>query len=377
MRATLPRPLLGAAAPWRSPLHAERRDGLGALPWSLLVWPLAALAVGLLSSVQFLFQPFVWRHWPIDEVAWAWLEVARDRVVVALPVGLLLGWAVVGEATPLRRSLRVGVAVVLGASVGEMVLLGLDTQGHAAGIAAMGLRIARWCVVGFALAALLWLWRRLGAVRAAAQGAELAHVQAQRDGALQQLQALRSQIEPHFLFNTLATVRRLQAIDATQGQALLAHLIDFLRLAGATPQAGMVALGSELALVRAYLAVVAQRLGRRLTFEIDVADTWLGADVPPYCVATLVENAVKHGIEPSPQGGTIRVVARQDGAMLVLGVEDTGIGLHGTGGSGIGLANIRARLRSHFGDAAALRLTNLAPHGVRAEIRLPCPGAKA
>ncbi len=135
-------------------------------------------------------------------------------------------------------------------------------------------------------------------------------------------------------------------------------------------------LGDEVDLVRSYLAIVEMRMSGRLTVIFDVPDSLRDHASPPLTLATLVENAVKHGITPAPDGGTITVSARCDADALELVVADTGVGISGSaqtsmGGAGIGLANIRSRLRALYRGAASLRITGNAPRGVRAVIRLP------
>jgi LytS/YehU family sensor histidine kinase len=123
--------------------------------------------------------------------------------------------------------------------------------------------------------------------------------------------------------------------------------------------------------VHAYLSVVATRMSGRLVLRWDIPEALRDCAVPPLAVATLAENAVKHGIASMPEGGTIEVSARALGATLEVTVADTGVGLSGSGGSGIGLSNIRARLTTLYGDAASLGLEHHPPHGVLARLQLP------
>ena len=344
------------AVPWREPRWA---------------WPLSALAFGVLASTQFLAQPFVWRHWPVDEVLIAWLDVLRDRVIVALAIAAALlaarRWRV---ESSYARSAKLGLAIVAGATLGEAVLMAIGSLDVPSGIGPMVARIARWSAIAIALALMLLLWRRAAAERLALELARLRQAQAQHQSTQLQLQLLRSQIEPHFLFNTLATVRRLHETDAGQGASLLRHLIEYLELTSGE-QAVEVTLAREVMLVRAYLAVAGRRMAGRMKVRIDVPDALGPMAVPPFSLATLVENAVKHGIAPMPGGGTIQVEAHAQGNVLHLSVADDGAGLSGHGGSGIGLANVRERLQTLYGGAAHLALLGRVPLGVRATIRLP------
>lgn len=334
-----------------------------------------AVLVALLMSTEYLFQRFVWRYWPWDEVLSGWVDVARDRLVVALAMALALLAVTRWRVRSLRaRSALLAMAIVAGAAAGEALLQLAGLPGALGDAPAVLGRIARWSVVAGAVGAMWYLWRRDVEARAAEQAVLLRRLQSQRQASELQLQALRSQIEPHFLFNTLATVRRLRRVEPADGARLLAHFMHYLRTAQSD---GRATLGREIDLVRAYLEVVAIRMAGQLTLHFEVPEALREHPCPPLTVATLVENAVKHGIEPALAGGSIRVSACRAGAAIEIEVADTGVGLQGSGGSGIGLANIRARLRTLYGDQGWLSLQGVQPHGVRAVLHLPSPSGRA
>ena len=185
------------------------------------------------------------------------------------------------------------------------------------------------------------------------------------------LQVLLAQIEPHFLFNSLANLRRLLRIDSGAGQAMLADLMRYLEVALPRMRAERSTLGSEAELVRAFLAVHQVRMGARLQVEVDVPALLEPVPMPPMMLLTLVENALKHGLNPLPEGGTIRVAASAGEGKLTISVADTGRGLVPGSGGGTGLANIRGRLRAAYGAAASLSLQLNQPRGVVATIELP------
>ena len=186
------------------------------------------------------------------------------------------------------------------------------------------------------------------------------------------LQVMQAQIEPHFLFNTLATVRRLYQTDPASGRATLRHLSRYLSAALPKMRDAGATLDQELELTAAYLQVQEMRMGRRLSFEFDVPNTLKSLNVPPMMLATLAENAVKHGLGPLPEGGSLRISARTADGRLHLEVSDTGQGFQASSGTGVGLANIRARLAALYGGAAQLVIAQNTPRGVRAIIELPC-----
>jgi len=193
------------------------------------------------------------------------------------------------------------------------------------------------------------------------------------------LTALRSQIEPHFLFNTLATLRWLQRTEPEAGARMLASFVDYLRRMAPMLDCSEVALGEEIDLMRAYLAVVEMRMGGRLHVAIDVPPSLRHARVPPLALATLVENAVKHGISRAQDGGEIAIRARNIARQLVICVTDTGVGLNSSsgGGTGIGLSNVCSRLSTLYGPLGSLRVEANTPTGVRATLRLPCRLARS
>jgi sensor histidine kinase YesM len=185
------------------------------------------------------------------------------------------------------------------------------------------------------------------------------------------LQALQAQVEPHFLFNTLAHVKWLYRRDADSGRRMLGRLVDYLH--GALPQVrqSTTTLEQELRLAQAYLDIQQLRIGGRLVFSIDVPEEIARLRFPPLMLLTLVENSIKHGIAPQTGGGTIGIRAEADEKRLRIEVRDTGAGLRAAKGSGLGLANVRARLAALFGAGARLVIEPNTPHGVVAAIEIP------
>jgi LytS/YehU family sensor histidine kinase len=190
-----------------------------------------------------------------------------------------------------------------------------------------------------------------------------------------QLRVLQSQIEPHFLFNSLAHVRRLYQTDPSSGRAMMWHLSRYLSATQSAMRESSIALGQELDLAAAYLNIQQTRMKPRLAFLFVVPAELRDARVPPMMVTTLVENAVKHGLSSLPKGGTIDIGARIYENTLHVWVSDTGQGFQASLGAGVGLSNIRARLAMLYGAAAQLSLSENTPHGVCATIAMPMPRA--
>jgi len=203
-----------------------------------------------------------------------------------------------------------------------------------------------------------------------------------RSAAESQLKLLESQLEPHMLFNTLANLRVLIAQDPSRAQAMLDRLIAFLR---ATLDASRSGLGShslseEFARIDDYLELMQTRMGNRLSRRLDLPDDLAGLSVPPLLLQPLVENAIKHGLEPTVAGGWVRVSAQREGSTLVLSVRDTGAGIGGaglgglpSGGSRFGIQQVRERLAALYGKTASLELVAASDDegGTLAIVRLP------
>jgi sensor histidine kinase YesM len=214
--------------------------------------------------------------------------------------------------------------------------------------------------------------------RSSARSATESFLQKQIEGAAldanvkrARLQLLRAQIEPHFLFNTLATVRTLARTDRGAAVAMIDHLMRYLSEALPKLRQEECSLAEELQLIDAYLRIHQIRMGSRMSYELRIPPTLFERRIPTMILLTLVENAVKHGINPAVDGGRISVSALQEQGALVLRVSDSGQGMAATDGHGMGLANIRRRLTILYGDDAVLTLSRPAARGVTASVSIP------
>jgi signal transduction histidine kinase len=188
-----------------------------------------------------------------------------------------------------------------------------------------------------------------------------------------QLQLLQAQIEPHMLFNTLANLQGLITLDPPRAQQLLEQLIAYLRATLSSSRAEVTTLEREFALMDAYLGLMAVRMGRRLTWSLDLPAPLANAMIAPMLLQPLVENAIKHGLEPKIEGGHVEVKAQANDGKLVIRVIDTGLGLEAGSQSGtrLGLSNIRERLLVLYGDKAALALQPNEPCGAVSQLTIP------
>ena len=186
------------------------------------------------------------------------------------------------------------------------------------------------------------------------------------------LSLLHAQVEPHFLYNTLASAQYLTRSDPARADQMLGNLITYLRHSLPRTEDSLSTLGEELERARAYLEILRIRMGNRLELQIEVPEALKPIPFPAMMLQTLVENAIKHGLEPKSGGGTIWIIARLVDGMLAVTVADDGQGFNAqSSGTGIGLKNVRERLRLAYGGAASFSIVANFPSGVAATIQLP------
>jgi len=275
-----------------------------------------------------------------------------------------------------RPILRLIVAVAIGTLLG--LLLTILVKGYSVDFVADRARLFGWnAFTGFAnglfVSLFFYVKHRETQAAAALHKAEAERHLLSKQTVEAELKLMQAQIEPHFLFNTLASVQYLTETDPREASRLLSHLIEYLRAALPQLRAASTTLGQEIGLAQAYLNILRMRMGPRLAFAIDLPAELASHPFPPNLLISLVENAIKHGIEPAADGGTVTVRARRDAQTLVVTVEDTGRGLgtSNAAGHGVGLANIRERLAALYGTQGRLTLEPRTPRGVAATLSLP------
>ncbi|MBE7418884.1 MAG: histidine kinase [Ideonella sp.] len=276
------------------------------------------------------------------------------------------------------------LAVVLAAPLATFVVYLVATSGNVSSFVGNPYRVSGFlwiagCALGVGVVVALGALVRERDAQARTQALqfELERGRLERQALDARLAVLTAQIEPHFLFNTLANVQALVESGSPRAAPVLKSLIAYLRAAiPRLQEGGMPELRSELERVRAYLDLMQLRMPDRLQVRIDVTEpALLALRFPPMALLTLVENAVRHGIDPSEEGGTIEIGGRFDVASrrVRLWVADTGVGLHGPTTGGTGLDNARQRLRGVYGADARIELGGNPPQGVRAEIEFTAP----
>src|SRR5438105_7723333 len=279
----------------------------------------------------------------------------------------------------LRRWALQVVAVGVLMPVTTLLIYVLSTPQSAPAFWRDPLRMNGWTHLTFA-AILLAPWTALAAIvrqkEAFARDQKLAFAlersELERQALDARLHLLQAQVAPHFLFNTLANVQALVEAGSPHASVVLRSLTAYLRAAVPLLHESAATIERELQLVRPYLEPLRRRMPDRLKYAMNVDASAMKVRCPPTIVLTLVENSVRHGIDPSEEGGRIDIDIERRGERCVVRVKDTGAGLRQSGnGLGTGLTTLRERLQLIFGDAAQLRLMSVAPRGVVAEVDMP------
>ena len=225
------------------------------------------------------------------------------------------------------------------------------------------------------LAVLIYFWALFTQTRSEVQS-QTQHLQEETaqlstDLTRTELNLLEAQIEPHFLFNTLAFVKHQYKIDAQAADQVMHGLIEYLARAGPALRQEEWNVAQEIELIHLYLDILRHRFGSRLRYDIRPLTHHMQLRIPALILATLVENSVRHGITPKAEGGCVTIEMLEEGQMLCIHIIDDGVGLRQTSGTGLGLSTVRARLRSRFGLQASLVVEPDAISGVRATLRIP------
>ncbi len=371
------------AASWRSWVSNDNRPRVGPLwlPWLWTLLFAAGIAVPftVLGFFAFARGSGAWRNLA------GWGEWYGKNFIVTLSIGVVIHLLFdltrrlfatssrLAAWRPWQRTVYFSATPLLGAALGwplGVMLAGNDVKVW------IGSRDGNNLIVGSILMALMltFLFHHFFS-------AKTRQIDAERRATEAQLRLLQGQIEPHFLFNTLANIGSLIDQDAPKAKQMLESFTDYLRGSLSGLRQEQATLGSELDLVHHYLSLLKTRMEDRLQFSITAAPALRGASLPPLMLQPLVENAIRHGLEPKVDGGHVHVTARKEGGSLVLEVADNGLGLaagprerYGArSGTGMALANLKERLLTQFGSQASLTLSSAQP-GTLATLRLPLQG---
>jgi two-component sensor histidine kinase len=306
------------------------------------------------------------------------LRRALDTFAAGMTMFILVIKADIATARsrPRARIAAIATAVGVGAmayaairwSMGSRSLYHYPHAGDWYGVISNTFRSA---AIGGLLAAILHFETRQREMERNLYLARRAQVEVERQVSEARLKVLQSQIEPHFLFNSLASVKLLYEREPTEGRLLLRNITEYLRTASRGARRREASLAEEIALARSFLAIFQVRMGHRLQVSVDVPADLDSAQVPPLMIGTLIENAIKHGIGPRASGGVLALTATGDEDVLEIRIRDDGVGFRSQSGHGVGLANVRARLETMFGAAGTLDLAANPAGGVTATLRMP------
>ncbi|MDM0110524.1 histidine kinase [Variovorax sp. J22R133] len=348
--------------------------------WRRVRGDLNAVAFGvgagmaILISMQVLFQPHLFDMWGPADVALAWGRYFAEATAVAS--AMIVAVAMADQVSLRHHALRIA-ALSVALVVPAQALVWILAWGYSGSWVPVSLKSMigegmKFSLLGAVMLGTRTLHRLMQRASADAIAAQAARVELERQADQAQLQLLQAQIEPHFLFNTLANVRRLYRKQPEAGAEAIGDLMIYLRAALPQLRRTVSTLGEEFELVRAYLKLFKLRMGHRLNYTLDLPPAIRGVAFPPAVLVTLAENAVKHGLAPADSGGLIQVAATCNGHELGVTVIDDGVGFGaGTSGSGLGLVNIRRQLEARFGDSAQLTLEQADGCGVCARIVIP------
>lgn len=297
------------------------------------------------------------------------------NLVFSLCIGLSIALSLMAvlrlQLASWRRLVVASLAIAAGALVGGMLARLLTGVGSSSDGSHEAQSLLLGLVFGAIAAGFFWLRERNASLEHELQARELARLEAEKQGLAAQLRLLQAQIEPHFLFNSLANVAALIEADPKLAAGLLDALIRYLRTSLVRARAEGGSLGDEVALLTAYLDVLKIRMGERLSYVFDIAPELMAREFPPMLLQPLVENAIRHGLEPKLGKGRITISGKLQDGSLQLTVADDGVGLAPSGGNGLGLANIRDRLKALYGTSGSLAIRGEVGAGVTATLLIP------
>jgi len=273
---------------------------------------------------------------------------------------------------PILQAIRVAVALIIGTICGSY--LGAFVSGLSPAVLFERATLIQLLAIGVIFGSIITYFfssrEQIAASEAQIQEEKIKRLTSEKKVAEANLKLLQAQIEPHFLFNTLSNVLNLLDHDVEKGKSMLVDFTRYLRTSLSKIRGQTTSLGHEMEMIQAYLNIFKVRMGDRLKFDIDLPAHLEDTPFPPMLIQPLVENAIKHGLEPKVQGGEILIRGKENDSLLRLEIIDTGMGFNPGRKDGLGLANIRERLQSLYGNDGRLVIEENQPGGVKAIIEV-------
>jgi sensor histidine kinase YesM len=262
------------------------------------------------------------------------------------------------------------VAIFLGTSLGVMIS-GMGADDFLQNSGTLMRTLVLGLLFGFIITYFFISREKIAAAETQANEEKIRRLVSEKAAAEAQVKQLQAQIEPHFLFNTLSNVLSMLDSDPENGKTMLMDFIRYLRMSLMKIREDTTTIEMEMEMIRAYLDICKVRMGKRLSYAIDLPQHLKQVSLPPMLLQPLVENAVKHGLEPKINGGEIDIGISEENGILRIHVRDSGLGFVSGYRTGMGIANIKERLKSLYDDRARLVLKELQPCGVEAILEVP------
>ena len=286
---------------------------------------------------------------------------------------VMIAYRFFDKASPILKAVLVAVALIVGTTVGSYI--GSFISGWSSSDLFEKQDLIQLLFLGVMFGSIITYFfssrEQIAESQARIQEEKIKRLTSEKKAAEAHLKLLQAQIEPHFLFNTLSNVLSLLDTNPSRGKSMLVDFIQYLRASLSKIRQEKATLGQEMEMIQAYLSIFKVRMGDRLQYKIDLPKNMEAIAFPPMLIQPLVENAIKHGLEPKVEGGEIRISGIEKDGLIRLEVVDTGLGFQGERETGMGLSNIRERLVSLYGNRAGLILEENQPRGLKATIEVP------
>jgi len=297
--------------------------------------------------------------------------IISQCIGISICLLVLTGLYLFRPANPLFMMVVVMIAIIIGTVVGWTL-----------GSMAMGLSVSLFdqrfipvMILGIMFGSIISYFfsyrEKISQSEALIQEERIKRLANEKEMAETNLRFLQAQIEPHFLFNTLSNILSLLDADLERGKSMLADFIHYLRMALPKTREETTTIGHEIEMIQAYLNIFKVRMGNRLDYRLDIPDTIKGYPFPPMLIQPLVENAIRHGLEPKIEGGELFIRGKKKGDIIRLEIIDTGMGFNEIEDTGLGLSNVRERLQYLYGGKGRLILEENRPTGLKAIIEVP------
>ena len=301
--------------------------------------------------------------------------VFSQSIGLSICACVLAGHYWFSPTSPVRNALLIGTAIGTGVMTGSLLASGLTGIPLSFILQGEPIPLSQLLFLGLLFGSIITYFffsrEKIAQTQTLIQEERIKRLSLEKESLEMRLRLLQAQVEPHFLFNSLSNILSLLDTDLTKGKGMLEDLIRYLRASLSRTREKATTLAQEMELVRAYMNIYRVRMGDRLRYRIEIPDHLKDRPFPPLLIQPLVENAIRHGLEPKIEGGEISIMAQENEDYLRLAVSDTGIGLDEKTPAGIGLSNIRERLQTLFNGRGRLILEENIPSGLNAILEIP------